>query len=474
MNSAKFSRRIFIKTLLAAVITAGCRPISSAPGENSTATPRPDPTAMPPVSPTPTALPQPDAVAQAYFAAWEGLDFPAMYHLLTAESQQRVTESEFQSLHYHVFNQVTTLDVDITPETISTQTDRAAATFTVLWQTALFGEMMTEHVMNLRYVEDGWRVVWDPALLMPQLGYGIMLVFQEEGVTRGNILAADDSPLAENGQILSVGVVPGLLADASATAAQLSRILGKDVDAITAQINAARPDWYVPLGVLDLDTASQYGDLLTATSGIDARVRTARAYPQGDTAAHVVGRLGVIPAEQAESYRKQGYRGDEMIGQIGLEAWGEPFLAGKRGGKLVTVNAAGAVKDTIATAAAVPGGNIHLHLDIPLQKYAEQLLGARTGAIIATKVTGEVLVMATYPRYNPQSFATGVDAETWAGLLNDPLSPLLNRAAQGAYPPASVFKIVSMAAAMEKLDMSPEKTFVCNGIWYGLGENFPK
>ncbi|RME41433.1 MAG: penicillin-binding protein 2, partial [Caldilineae bacterium] len=199
-----------------------------------------------------------------------------------------------------------------------------------------------------------------------------------------------------------------------------------------------------------------------------------RTYPQGETAGHVVGTLGAIPAEQLDSYRMQGYRGDELIGLTGVEGWGEPFLAGRRGGRLVTLSPAGRELAEIAAAPARPGGNIHLSLDTDLQKRAEYILGAQRGAIVVMEPSGIVRAMASWPRFNPERFATGIRASDWNALRNDSRRPLVNRAAQGTYPPASVFKIVSMAAALEKLGYTPDTMFTCNGIWYGLGENFPK
>ncbi len=475
MDSAKFSRRAFLKTLLAALVVAGCRPQSSADGGGfSLPLPGKRDTPTPQIAPTFTPLPLPDAVARGYLSAWEKLDTAQMYALLTVDSQQRISLQGFDATHQNIMTQTTALTLSFTTETISVQTDRATAVFQVVWHTSLFGDMETEHTMTLRFSGGRWGVVWEPMLLMPQLGYGISLALQEETFPRGDIFAADEISLATNGQRVSVGVVPGQLQNRAETIAALNLLLGIDAAEIAAKINAAQPDWYVPLGDIDLDTASQAGELLTTGAGIDARVHSARLYPQAETAAHIVGTLGAIPAGQGNSYRKRGYRGDEMVGQTGLEAWGEPFLAGKRGGRLVTIAPTGIEKDELAVARAVPGGNIHLHLNLKLQHRAEDLLGQRRGSIVAMKPTGELLAMATYPRFNPQSFATGVDAQTWNSLLNNPNRPLVNRAAQSAYPPGSVFKIVSMAAAMEKLNMSPDTTFTCTGTWYGLGENFPK
>jgi len=109
-----------------------------------------------------------------------------------------------------------------------------------------------------------------------------------------------------------------------------------------------------------------------------------------------------------------------------------------------------------------------------LQQRAEALLGARRGAIVLMEPNGIVRALATSPRFLPQDFATGIDVETWSRLINDENRPLINRPTQGLYPPASVFKIVSMAAAMEYLGYSGETPFFCSGVWTGLGDEFVK
>ncbi len=475
METPKFSRRIFLKTMLAALLAAGCSPLPktetgdgiSIPAILNPATDTPSPT------PTPTALPFPDVVIADYLSAWEALDFAAMFALLTPESQTRVPASEFQTVHQQVFEQTTAQSIDLEKGNIQIQADRALLNFSATWHTALFGEMKTEHQMTLRFVSAGWRVLWEPMVLLPQLGYGVTLTLLEEKFPRGEILDAQDRLLATNGSAIRVGVVPQNIVDRASLISILSPIVGLDAATINAKIDSARPDWFVPLGEIYPDTAAELAIQLE-TPGIEARKHPARQYPFGENAAHLIGYLGGITAENLNAFKKRGYKGDEIIGKTGLENWGEPFLAGKRGGRLVTIAPDGDELEEIAKAIPHPGGNIYLSLDIELQARAEQILGARRGSIIVMQPNGFIKAMASYPRFNPQDFATGANTTTWSSLLNNPDSPLINRPTLGIYPPASIFKIISMAAAMEKLDWSPQKTFNCTGTWYGLGENFPK
>jgi penicillin-binding protein 2 len=88
--------------------------------------------------------------------------------------------------------------------------------------------------------------------------------------------------------------------------------------------------------------------------------------------------------------------------------------------------------------------------------------------------SGAIYALASYPRFKPAIFTTGFDVDAWAKLYTNEKRPLLNRATQGLYPPASVFKIVTMSAALETISLKPDMMFVCTGKWAGLGQEFEK
>lgn len=474
------SRRAFIKAVLAALVAAGCLPRVPETGlapESTTAPLKPSNTPPPTIEPTttlPPNLPSADGVVQAYLQAWQASDFEAMYNQLTAGAKGYIGYSAFTAAYRNVYNQATVLFLQPMFQSLLANGPKAAATFRVEWQTALFDAIETDHVMELVFEGDRWLVNWQPTLILPQLGHGVTLALLEETVERGTIFDAPDNPLAANAQAITVGVIPGRVEDADATIDTLSAIIGLDAAKIREKMAQAQPDWFVPLADIDFDTSVLHHETFSALAGVDRRPHPVRSYPQAQTASHVVGTLGGIRAEQIDSYLAQGYRGDEMIGLTGVEAWGEPFLAGKRGGQLVTYSPAGKQLAEVTSARPRPGGNIYLSLDTDLQQRAEALLGAQRGAIVVMEPTGFVKALASYPRFNPQDFATGIDAATWSALLNNPDRPLVNRATQGTFPPASTFKIASFAAALEKLDWSPDTTFTCTGKWAGLGDEFPK
>ena len=193
--------------------------------------------------------------------------------------------------------------------------------------------------------------------------------------------------------------------------------------------------------------------------------------PTAGIAPHVVGWVAPVPAEQLGAYRARGYRGDEWVGVSGLEAWGEEILAGLHGGALNVVTGAGEVVATVAERPAVPSRAIYTTIDRDFQEQVQQILGGRKGAIVVLDAhTGAVLALASGPGFDSNAFVGPAGAVDRSQILADSRNPLFNRATQGTYPSASVFKIVTTAAALEEAEMHPDHTiFYCPGYWEGLG-----
>jgi penicillin-binding protein 2 len=131
---------------------------------------------------------------------------------------------------------------------------------------------------------------------------------------------------------------------------------------------------------------------------------------------------------------------------------------------------------TVVEHPATQSRSIYSTIDLQLQRVAEEALADHQGAIVALNPhNGEILAMATNPRYNPNNLTWGrFDAARWEALSTNPARPLVNRATQGAYPTGSVFKIVTAAAAMEGAGFSPSTTINCTGSWAGIGPGWVK
>lgn len=188
--------------------------------------------------------------------------------------------------------------------------------------------------------------------------------------------------------------------------------------------------------------------------GVRLEAEAVRNYPNGDLAAHVLGYTGELTDEQLKARRDKGYRLGDVVGQMGAEAAFESTLHGTWGGQQVEVDSAGRIISILGDKPATAGQDIQLTIDLELQRAAEAALGTREGAIVAIDPrNGAILAMASWPTYDPNIFTTRITEAQWQQLQGAD-HPFLNRSLQ-AFPPASTFKIVTTAAAIESGKYDP-------------------
>lgn len=443
-------------------VAAGC----------ASATGTPVPTAVPP--PT-IELPPADEAAFAYLQAWERGDYAAMYSLLSPTAQEQVREDEFTATHLEIAEEATLLGVK-TQILAALQPDTyAEVSFSAAFRTALVGDFQVQNQMALAFEEGRWGVDWTPALIFPQLSDETFVRMTTWSPSRGNIYDRNGLGLAVQGELVEVGVIPGDLEDEQATVSLLSEVLGVAVADLRDRYTAAQPDWYVPLGRIKPEQVQIYYDALAAMPGVEFREAWTRSYRGEVIAPHVVGVVGPIPSEEVEQWRALGYSGDELVGQMGLERWGEMYLAGQRGGRLEILTNKGQLAAVLAEQPSRESSSLYTTFDREFQKKVQDILGQTLGAIAVLEAqTGRVLALATYPSFDPNPFATGISQGQWQSLGADARRPLVNRATQGTYPPGSVFKIVTMATGMEAAGLTGSSSFLCRGTWTGLGPEWPK
>ncbi|HSM83862.1 MAG TPA: penicillin-binding protein 2, partial [Nodosilinea sp.] len=188
--------------------------------------------------------------------------------------------------------------------------------------------------------------------------------------------------------------------------------------------------------------------------GVRLEAEAVRNYPNGDLAAHVIGYTGELTDQQLTERRDKGYRLGDVVGQMGAESAFESTLHGAWGGQQVEVDSAGRIISILGDKPAIAGEDIQLTIDLELQRAAEKALGTREGAIVAMDPrNGAILAMASWPSYDPNIFTSPMTNAQWAQLQGANY-PFLNRALQ-AFPPASTFKIVTTAAAIESGKYDP-------------------
>jgi penicillin-binding protein 2 len=449
--------------LLLIFLTVGCIPLLSTASS---------PTAVIGVTPSlaPGGIPDAKAVVQTYLDAWKKDDYSTMYALLTSVSQDALNQDEFTHVYQRAATEAALSGVDYEILSLLTGSDTSQVSYRVTLHSMLVGDVTRDTTMGMRLEKGQWRVQWDDALILPEMQGGNYLVMDRTGYTpsRANIYDRKGLALVAQTDATAIGLYPDQVdpTQADTLFARLADLTGVGVDTIQALYNNVPrgAGWYLPIGEVSADRAASKFDLLSGLSGVVMRPYKSRYYFEGGIAPHVIGYVSAIQPEEVEEYKRKGYQPDELVGRTGLEKWGESYLAGKRGGALYVFNPQGKPVTRLAEASAQPSQAIYTTLDKDFQLAAQQAIQNYKGAIVVLeRNTGRVLAMVSSPSFDPNAFEpiNYNSSSLLAEISNDPAQPLFNRATQGQYPLGSVFKIITMSAALDSGVYTPETTYQC-------------
>lgn len=209
-----------------------------------------------------------------------------------------------------------------------------------------------------------------------------------------------------------------------------------------------------------------------------------RRYPTDGTLAHVLGYVSEISPEQLKqaSYKDKGLKPGDIIGQSGIEQIYDDYLRGKDGYREVVVDSRGRIQDEIEIVEPIPGRDLVTTIDLDLQIAAEEQLKTsvtQRGVIIAMDPNnGEVLALASYPTFDPNLFSQRITTKEgkaeYAALLNDPETPLMNRAVQSRYMPGSTWKIPMSVSGLEQGAITLEHSNLPCGGGITVGNKFTR
>ena len=199
--------------------------------------------------------------------------------------------------------------------------------------------------------------------------------------------------------------------------------------------------------------------------GIQIDIEPTRYYIYKKTAAHLLGYLGEINVSELKSGKYLNVKSGDSIGKYGIEKSFQKYLHGKRGGKQIEVDANGRIIKVLRTIDSVPGFDLNLTLDLELQLTAEKMLENKEGAVVAIDPrNGDILVMASNPSFDQNDFIGGISTKKWAKLISHAGKPMINKAIQAEYPPASTYKIITSFAALEEEHIDINSTVFCPGF----------
>ncbi|MBL6735366.1 MAG: penicillin-binding protein 2, partial [Shewanellaceae bacterium] len=266
---------------------------------------------------------------------------------------------------------------------------------------------------------------------------------------RGLIYDRNGVLIAENRPFFSLEMIPEKVTDIQATLAELAKLFNlSEAKQVSLLKEIKRHKSFRPFTILEqLDEAqvAKFSVVKYKFEGVHVYAGLKRHYPYGDYLTHVLGYVGRINVQDQQRLEKENlletYAATHNIGKLGIEAYYEELLHGNPGRIQEEVNNHGRSIQVLQEKAPQSGLNLHLTIDLDLQKKAMDLLGGRRGAVVAIEPdSGEILAMVSSPSYDPNLFIHGINDASYKLLIESKDKPLINRSTQGTYAPASTIK----------------------------------
>lgn len=293
--------------------------------------------------------------------------------------------------------------------------------------------------------------------------------------TRGIIYDRNGKVVVNNDALYDLTVVPSQVKHLDTS--YFCELLGIDSTEFKLRMHRAiirngylRPTVFAPL--LSPDIFGRLQENIYRFPGFDLVERPVRHYPY-KVGSSIWGYIGEV---DSSTIRRSNYfyQAGDFIGKSGLEKAYESVLMGQRGISYVVRDVhnriVGPYDNGLMDTTAIPGDNLHLALDIDLQKFGEELLQNKVGSIVAIDPqTGGILALVSSPGFDPNMLTGSDRGKNYGDLLTDPAKPLYNRATQATYPPGSTFKPLEALVALDENVITPSYGIKCVGFYYGCG-----
>jgi cell division protein FtsI/penicillin-binding protein 2 len=320
---------------------------------------------------------------------------------------------------------------------------RAGAEFTVTWTLPGDQRWSYQTTAELARGEQGWQVEFTPGLVHPDLTDDLHLASRRTRPDRGDLLAADGTPLVTARPVVDVGVHPARVEDVEDLVAALRDVLDVSGDGLVERITSADPDQFVPVITLREDAWNDVEAPLRDLAGVVGRRGELPLAPTAEFARSLLGRAGPVTAELVEAHPDR-YAAGDTAGLSGLQRRYDEHLAGRPGMQIVAAPGDGAPDGTPTTVLHerrhVDGDPVRITLDERVQRAADATLAdvEFPSALVAVRVgDGHVVAVA-----------------------NGPGTGGLDIATQGRYAPGSTFKVVTTAALLEQ-GLDPDEVVGC-------------
>ncbi len=420
----------------------------------------------------------PEEVLISYMNCISEQKYNEMYEMIDVQNSGNISQEDFVQRNSAIYEgiEVRNMKIQITEYKEAERTVYYESSFDTI-----AGSVSFDNEAVFTSDKDGYKLVWHDSLIFPELSADDKVRISTTQAERGQILDRNEKVLAGKGTVSSVGIIPGKLENRDQSIQEIADLLEISKESIEGKLSAnwVKDDSFVPiktvpkvneLNLTSLDPdeemlqENERQQKLLNISGVMISDEEVRSYPLGEAAAHLIGYVQNVTAEDLEKHPGEGYSSNSVIGRSGAESLYETELKGKDGYKIYIVDSEGNEKITIAEMIKEDGVDIRLTIDSDLQKALyEQFKNDRGCSIAMNPYTGEVLALVSTPSYDNNDFILGMSEEQWTALNEDENQPLYNRFRQ-VWCPGSTFKPVVAAIGLKTNTIDPNEDFGNEGL----------
>lgn len=408
---------------------------------------------------------KPEDVLKQYIENINAKDYNAMYEKISSSSKNNISEEDFINRNKKIYEGIDSHNIEISINNVQKNKNEVKITYNEKVYTSS-GVINFSNTSSL--VKDGktYKLNWTSKTIFPELEENYKVKVSSIEAARGEILDRQGKYLAQNGQITTIGIVPGKLGENKEEGIKkLSELTGVSIEYINTELSRSyvKDDTFVPIKKISKDD-NEKKEALLKIPGVKLTNTSARVYPLGEEAAHLIGYVQKINEQELEQNKEKGYSSSSVIGKNGLEKAYEDRLRAVDGKEIIIVDEKGNKIKQLAKQDKKDGEDIKLTIDSKIQKQLYDSLKNDKGFfVVMNPNTGELLGAVSTPSYNSNDFVLGMTQDKWNELNNNEAKPMYNRFLQ-TYAPGSTFKPITAAIGLNSGKITKETTFSYSGL----------
>ena len=381
-----------------------------------------------------------------YFSLVNDKNYDELYSKVAS---MNMSKDDFIARNKNIYEGIDCANIEINIKNV----EKADKGYNITYNEKFFtsaGEVEFDNTANVVKEDKELKLKWDSHIIFPQLNDDEKVRVSTIKAKRGSILDRNDIALAEDGNIASVGIVPGKLGEnRDESISKISELTGVSTDYINELLNASyvKDDTFVAVKKI-VDSNQDLKNELLTIPGVMINKEDGRVYSLGKEASHLIGYVQPISSEELKENEGKGYTTNSLIGKTGLELAYEDTLRGIDGTDIYIVDENENRVSTIAKQDKKDGKDVKLTIDSNMQKQVyDQMQNDKGLFVIMEPKTGELLALVSTPSYDSNDFVVGLTTDKWNELNNDENRPLFNRFTQ-KYCPGSTFKPITGAIGL--------------------------